>query len=133
MNAGEKQAVAYLDTKGLQLGQLLTYMWYCPFLGFLVGLIIAFVISLVISFRKNWFWFNSLIVLIVSFVLGRFNFFGLQNVKGIIFIPAHLLNNEILYILTNGLILLSMGIFVFSFNKFNNFIATSKWRNLPNK
>ena len=91
-----------------------------------MGLIISFVISLTISFKQKWFWLNSLIVFIRAFTLGRLDYLGWQNLKVIFLKPGHLFDNEIFFILTNGFVLLSIGVFVFSFKPFNNFIDNNR-------
>src|SRR4051794_33040469 len=45
-------------------------------LGQLLGLITAFLISLFISRKQNWYWVNSVIVLLISILSGRVWDFG---------------------------------------------------------
>src|SRR5688572_19268049 len=41
-----------------------------------IGLLVAFIFSLVISIRKKWFWVNSLLTFIGTYLLYRFGLLG---------------------------------------------------------
>jgi len=46
-----------------------------------IGLFVAFIISLTISIRRQWFWVNALIALTATFFLYRFNLLGWRYLK----------------------------------------------------
>lgn len=95
-----------------------------------VGLIVAFIISLIISFKRKWFWLNSLIVLIIAFILGWFNLLGWAYFKKIFLMPGKIFDNVILEFLANGFIILSVGLLTFFLAKPNRFIAMGEKANL---
>jgi hypothetical protein len=107
-------------------GQLLAYLFYIN-LFWLLGLILGFIISLTISKTKKWFWVNSLIVLLAAFILARQDLLGWTYLKTIFLKPGEIFSNSTMYILTNGLVLLIIGLFVFYYEKCNNFINSKKW------
>ncbi|HTD39226.1 MAG TPA: hypothetical protein VK671_01310 [Mucilaginibacter sp.] len=77
------------------------------------GLLTAFIISLVLSIKHRWHWLNSVIVLLVGFFLNRFDLFGWHFLKHIFLKPGYLFKSDIGFYLTNGLIMLTIGLLVF--------------------
>ena len=124
-NSGEQKFSEFLKLKGITFGQVTTYLFYAID-TWLIGLLVAFIILLVIAKRRGWFWVNSLIVFLVVFILRLPNFLGWTYFKNIFLEPGHLFNSTTLYLLTNGLVLLSLGIFVFFFRPLNNFIEANR-------
>ena len=92
-------------------------------IGNTIGLLVAFIISLTIAIRRNWFWFNSLIVLILAYTLSWFNLLGWRYLRNIFLTPGEIFKNTTLEFLTNGIILLTIGLFIFFLTKGNKFIA----------
>ena len=82
-------------------------------LGEDAGVLTAFIISLVLSIKHRWYWLNSVIVLLVGFFLNRFDLFGWQFLKHIFLKPGLLFKSYIGYYLTNGLIMLTIGLLLF--------------------
>ena len=101
------------------------YFWFTE-ATWILGLLAAFIISLVIAKRKKWFWVNSLIVFILLFVLMRWKISGWGFLKYIFLAPGEIFRSNLLWLLTNGLVLLGLGLFVFYYKKFNDFIDGRK-------
>jgi len=101
----------------------LTYFTVWTSFGNTIGLLVAFVISLTISIRRNWFWFNSFIVLVLEYILSWLGLLGWAYLKNIFLTPGGIFKNTTLEFLTNGMILLTLGLLAFFLNKTNNFIA----------
>ncbi len=92
----------------------------------IIGLLTSLIISLVIAKKKKWFWVNSLIVFVLMFILMRWNISGWQYLKIIFLTPGEIFKNNFLMLLTNGLILLGLGLFVFYNKRFRSFIDGGK-------
>jgi hypothetical protein len=127
VNSGDKKASEFLTKNNIGPGQFVSYAFYASE-AWVIGLVIAFIISLIISRRRKWFWVNSLIVFFVAFVLKRLHSLGWIYLKQIFLEPGHLFifNSTALYLLTNGLLLLLLGILAFSFRPFNDFIEKNR-------
>jgi len=102
------------------------YYFYYTEATWIIGLLVSFIISLVIAKRHKWFWVNSLIVFILLFVLKRWNISGWSFLKYIFLAPGEIFRSNMLLLLTNGLILLGLGFFVFYYKRFNDFIDGRK-------
>ncbi len=112
-----------LEINGTTVSDLLYFnMWNG--IGKTVGLLIAFIISLIISIRKKWFWFNSFIVLILLYILSWFELLGWTYLKRIFLKPGYFFENTTFEFLVNGAILLSLGLLTFFLSQTNKFIAT---------
>ena len=92
-------------------------------IGNTVGLLVAFIISLSLSIRRKWFWFNSFIVLLVAYVLSWFGLLGWTYLKIIFLTPGEIFSNTTLQFLTNGILLLSLGLLTFFMSQSNKFIT----------
>jgi hypothetical protein len=111
----------YLKNNNTTEADLISYPYYSVLYGFL-GLVVAFAVAVLISKKRKWFWINSLIVFIVMYVLWRNEALGWIYLKGIWLAPGRLFHSSFLYLLSNGIILLSVGLFFFFFKEFNAFI-----------
>ena len=90
-----------------------------------IGLLTGFLISLIISIKQHWYWLNSLIVFIVTFVLIRFGIFNWKYVYYIFQfaeIPFKRTNPWCYF--TNGLVMLSIGLLLFFLKTSNKFIKS---------
>jgi hypothetical protein len=87
-----------------------------------VGTIVAFIISLFISIKNHWFWFNSLIVVITINLLSFLNVLGWHILRSIFLAPGNLFNNHVVEFSINGIYLLLFGIVLFFSKKTNLFI-----------
>ena len=92
-------------------------------LGSTVGLFVAFIVSVIISIRKHWHWINSVVVLVVAYLLSWFGLTGWVYLKEVLLTPGTIFRDTIWEFLTNGLLLLAIGIFLFSWRKVNDFIG----------
>ena len=101
----------------------LTYFTVWTSLANSIGLLVAFGISLTISIKRKWFWFNSFLVLVLINILGRFDLLGWNYLKKIFLTPGEIFRNIKMEFLTNGLILLTLGLFTFFLARTNKFIA----------
>ena len=90
-----------------------------------VGLLIAFIISLVMATRKKIWWSNSLLIFIIAFSLHRFDFFGWQYVKYIFIYILGWIDNLALYYTICGTLLLSLALLLMFSKTTNRFIAST--------
>ena len=120
----------FLKDKDFTAGQMITYFYYASAV-WLLGLIIAFIFSLLISKKRKWFWINSLIVFLLVFFLKEYDLLGWSFLKSIFLTPGKIFKNSpyyvTLYLLTDGLILLGLGIFTFLNRRINEFIDNGNW------
>jgi hypothetical protein len=88
-----------------------------------LGIVAAYVISWQISLRRNWFWANSVIVFFVAFVLYNFGILGLNKFHEILLLPGQIFGeNSVAYVITNGVVLLGVGSFLFFKKQIINYI-----------
>ena len=127
IHSSKSEVYDYLKGKDYATGDLIYYS-YLSVLHGLLGLVIAFVVAVLISKKRNWFWINSLIVFIVMYFLWRNEALGWIYLKKIWLSPGKIFHSAFLYILSNGIILLSVGIFFFFFKGFNDFINKGNLR-----
>ncbi len=120
INLSEKEFSEYVSHNHLASG-LVYYVMIINISG-LLGLFVCFILSMSISRNRHWFWTNSLIALLLIYILYRFNFLGWDYIKPYLWYPGKIFNNIIAKFLFNGMILLFIGVFVLLFNRFNAFI-----------
>lgn len=101
----------------------LTYFILWTSLANTAGLLVAFGISLTITIRRKWFWFNSLLVLILVILLSRLDLLGWQYLKRMLLMPGKIFSSAAMEYLANGLLMLSLGLFIFFWPALNRFIA----------
>jgi len=114
-----------LNDSGTTASDLVDYLLWTTISGF-VGLLVAFVISLLISIKRHWFWVNSLITFIVTYILYRYDLLGWTYLKKIFWYLGHKFNNTTVEFLFNGIILLIIGLLVFLLKRPNQFIENNK-------
>lgn len=93
----------------------------------LIGIFVAFIVALIISIRRHWFWFNSFIVLIIISLLARYRLLGWNILKAIFLTPGEIFKNPIFECLTNSIILLTIGTYIFFSKKLNQFIKDGRF------
>ena len=101
----------------------LTYFTVWTSFANTIGLLVAFGISLTISIKRKWFWFNTFFVFVLVYILSWFDLLGWTFLKKIFLTPGEIFRNTTLEFLTNGLILLTLGLLTFFLAKTNKFIA----------
>ncbi len=101
----------------------LTYFTVWTSFANTIGLLIAFGISLTISIKRKWFWFNSFLVLGLAYLLSWFDLLGWAHLKKVFLAPGEIVKNTTLEFLTNGIILLALGLLTFLLPVTNKFIA----------
>jgi hypothetical protein len=92
----------------------------------LIGLVVAVIISLVISIRQHWFWVNSLIALLIMFIPINLGFLNWEYLREIFWIPGQLFSNTTIEFLINGIILLTIGLLIFFWKRARRFIENNK-------
>lgn len=100
---------------------VLSFVYKTAIIG-TVGLIVAFIISLVISLKNKWGWINSVLVLITIYVIG---FLGIRGeiIEGFVFSIFNKISNNIAFtILTSGLILILISLTLFFSKTLKRFI-----------
>jgi hypothetical protein len=93
-----------------------------PLYSAMVGLLIAFLISLFISIKRQWFWFNSAIAFLLTYFLHRFDYLGWDYLKKIFLAPGRLFNNTFIEFLLNGTLMLTIGLLLFFLRQSMKFI-----------
>ena len=91
-----------------------------------IGLLVAFIISILISIKRHWFWINALITFIVTYFLHRLDLLGWLYLKKISWYLGQKFNNSTPAFLLIGTILLSIGLLIFLLKKTNQFIENNK-------
>jgi hypothetical protein len=92
-----------------------------------IGLIVAFVISLAISIKRHWFWLNSLVVLIVTYVLYRLDLLGWAYLKKFFWRFGQIFSSIKIEFIVNGALLLMIGLLIFFLKRPNAFIENRKF------
>lgn len=94
----------------------------------LISILIAFLVSLVVSIRKKWFWLNSVIVLLSAFGLMilwarlKVRFTPWHYLKQIFLTPGEIFDNTVWFFVINGSVLLAIGLCLFFLKSVNRFI-----------
>lgn len=79
-----------------------------------VGLIMGFVISIIISIKMRWYWVNSVIVFLAVALLMRFGVLYWSAFRYVIYAPGELFkHNMVLKFIANGSVLLTIGALLF--------------------
>jgi hypothetical protein len=91
-----------------------------------VGLLAAFLISLIISIKRRWFWVNSLIVLLTIYFLMWVTDFGWSYLRKYFWAPGQLFSNTTTEFIINGILLIAIGLIFFFANRTNQFIKQGK-------
>ena len=111
-----------LKKHGISTEEFAAFLLFTNFSA-LAGLLVAFIISLIISSRQHWYWMNSLLAFIVTYILFRFDLLGWEYLRKIFWYPGQLFKNTASEFLINGIILLSIGLLVFFLPRSKRFIS----------
>ena len=95
-------------------------------LSYLAGLLFAFITSLVISIKRHWFWVNSLIVLVATCLLNRFDLLSWDYLRRYFWYPGQLINNVKIEFAVNGTILLTISLLFFFSGRLTRFIENRR-------
>ncbi len=76
-----------LEKQGVTSGDMVDFAFWTN-VGETIGLLIGFLLSLYISLRANWFWVNSLIVLVLTYCLSWGGLLGLSFLGDIYYLKA---------------------------------------------
>lgn len=114
-------AMNTLAANGVTVFDITNYSIWIAVSGF-IGSLAAFVISLIVSIKKGWFWLNPVIVLIATYIINRFTSLGKQLLIPFDWLISSTTGNPILQVATKGALLLSIGIFIFFYPRFTRFI-----------
>jgi hypothetical protein len=80
----------------------------------LLGLLSAYLISLLISIKYKWSRVNSLVILVISYFLWRAGFFGWAQLSFIFLAPGSFFKDDVIwYYLINGSVMLGLGLMLF--------------------
>lgn len=105
-----------LRSYNVQPGELADFLALPYFVEF-GGLFIAFLISILISVKRRWFWVNSLLVLILALLFyHRIDNLIWNNLREYFWFVGQQFNNTATEFLINGLLLLTVS-FIFFFSK----------------
>ena len=100
----------------------MTYFLLWSSLSGFIGLFVAFIISLIISIKRHWFWVNSLLTFVLTYILFRFDILGWIYFKRFFWYLGQRFSNMTIEFLFNGILLLIIGILIFFLRRTNKFI-----------
>lgn len=115
---GVHNVMSNTDKYGITLSDIWDFSFTTTILQF-IGIIIAFIISLIISIKNKWSILNSFIVLILSFILNRFDLLGWGYIKDYLFLGKYISNLKLSFFMM-GSILLIIGLIIFLSNFLND-------------
>lgn len=90
-----------------------------------LGIVVGFVLSLIISRKRNWYWLNSLLAFILMMLLRFFDLLGWSYLKNLFLFPSQI-GTGFWYYFINGLVMLTIGIILLSINKSINSSKANK-------
>lgn len=122
---GVKYIMTNYKKHGITLEEI-TFFSFWPSVACLAGIVFAFIISIVISKIKKWSILNSFIVLIVIYLLYRFNLLGWNFTRSFLSVGRFIHDYQSKFII-NGLILLIIGLIIF-FSKWTNRIIQNQYQ-----
>ncbi|WP_018342564.1 hypothetical protein [Cytophaga aurantiaca] len=129
--SSKEEVVKYIENGQISATRLSYYLLVHKS-GGLIGLLISFLISLMICIKKKIFWLNAITIFITAFFLYRFDILDSMHITMPInsFVDLFAGDNLMVYVIASGLILISIGLFLF-FNKWTIcFIEKSSRRTL---
>jgi len=117
LNVTLENGVKNVSENPEKFGLTINDVWNFTFsqnLANLIGILVAFIISITISLKMKWPVINSIIVLIIAILLNKFCFqnLGWNNFSQYL-TPGRFFDNLEMNILTSGIFLLTIGITIF--------------------
>lgn len=126
---GRNKLLFEFDKQGFTALDFVNFIFWSN-VGKTVGLLIAFIISLIIAKKNKWFWVNSLIVLISAYGLAWTEYLGLNFLQNIYYIQL-LTSIPIFLVLIVIFIIFIFGrVLTFFHRKTNQFINHSNRHSL---
>lgn len=122
---GVKYIMTNYEKHGITLEEI-TYFSFWPSVACLAGIVFGFVISIVISMIKKWSILNSFIVLIITYLLYRFDLLGWDYIRKFISVGRFIDDYQSKFII-NGSFLLIIGFIIF-FSKWTNRIIQNQYQ-----
>ena len=123
-NQGHK--IQGIDTTNYSTSDFIDFI-RIPLYTAMVGLLIAFLISLFISIKRQWFWVNSLIAFLLAYFFYRFDLLRWDYLKKIFLAFGQLFSSTFVELLLNGILMLTIGILLFFLRPIMEFIDKSKY------
>jgi hypothetical protein len=110
-HSGNKDLNQKLIDNNISASDLVLFLIWILNAGY-IGILVALIISIGTSIKRHWLWLNSIIVLIISFVVYRFEWTGWAYLRKFFWSIGRLFNDTRTEILINAFVLLSMGILI---------------------
>lgn len=101
---------------------------FWPSVACFVGIVFGFIISIVISKIKKWSILNSFIVLVIIYLLYRFNLLGRDYFRPFLSIGRFIHNYQSKFII-NGCFLFTIGLMIF-FSKWTNKLIQNQYQKI---
>lgn len=120
-HSSEQEAIKTINKEGKTASDLVYFSTWVNTSGF-IGLLVGFAISLIISFKRQWFWVNSILTFILTYLLFRFDLLAWTFIKKIFLLSGQLFNKSTMEFLLAGTILLTIGFLIFFLRQPNQFI-----------
>jgi hypothetical protein len=92
------------------------------------SLLLSFVISLLLSLKHKWYWVNSVVVLLTTITIFGLNRFYWDYLRPVFQAPGRLFKSDWAFILTNGVVMLVIGLALFFWKRIIRFINGAKTR-----
>lgn len=94
----------------------------------LAALLMSFLISLLLSIRHKWYWLNSIIVLVIAVLSHYLDKHYYDYLRPVLQAPGRLFKPDWARIITNGSIMLAIGLCLFFWRRITRFIDGTKTR-----
>lgn len=91
-----------------------------------IGLLVAFIISFSISIYRKWFWLNSVLALLIAFLLFKLDLLLWDYLRIVFRFTGGFMPNVILDFLFDGLVMLFLGLLLFFYKKSTQIINYKK-------
>jgi hypothetical protein len=114
-----------LIDNNISASDLVHFLIWIRYAGY-IGILVALIISIGISIKRGWFWLNSIIVLIMSFVVYRFEWTGWAYLRRSFWRIGRLFSDTRTEILINVFLLLSIGILILFLRTPTDFIERGR-------
>jgi hypothetical protein len=129
-NNTKEIAAVFRDYRDQDIGRKISMdLFYAECTG-LAGIVVAFIVSLLLSRKPGWFWVNSLIVFLVTFGAFCLDTFYWFHFRFILMFDG-LFKSLWAYNLISGLLLLTVGICLFFSKRIIKFINGKDTQTIP--